>query len=110
MAHPGGPRKTLSILSPQADVTSAGTPERIASSDLWVQSCIIQAHVTNTGYVYVGSSSVLADDSTGLALAAGASFEITSDTHRTISSRFNLYELWIDATTSGNKIVVFYTL
>lgn len=84
-----------SIASFQASVTTAGTRVQLASN-----ACIsltIKAKPTNTGYIYVGDSSV--SSSTGFILSASDSISYDVD---------NTDLIYIDSSVNGEGVSVTY--
>jgi len=80
----------------QKTVTSAGTAEALGSSTA-IDSITIKALATNTGNIYVGSSSV--DDTNGFVLDAGDTVSLDID---------NLADVYIDADTNGEGVSFIY--
>ena len=97
-------KKVFTILATQPDVTSAGTPERIIATDLWVEECLIEAPATNTGVIYINSSN--ATGTNRHTLQPGQFMTISTSSRA--AATFNLKEIWFDGATSADKIVVSY--
>lgn len=78
-------------------VTTAGTPIALAASSTPAKWVIVQARVTNTGYIAVGGAGVLATLSTGtgILLAPGESVPLPCD---------DLADIYIDATVNGESV------
>lgn len=81
-------------------VTTAGTAEALSSSSVKVVWVTIQAKLDNTGYIYVGASTV--SSTRGIVLQAGDSF-----TFQTVERRYtyDLSKIYIDASVSGEGVV-----
>ena len=82
-------------------VTTAGTAERLVSSETACRKVTIMAELDNTGYVVVGDSTVVASLSTRRGIPLGAGTSITLDVE-------NLYPIYLDAETSGDGVTYIY--
>lgn len=82
-------------------VTSAGTAERLVSSNTKCKKVTIMALIMNTDYVVVGSSTVVANATTRRGIALSAGMSITLDVE-------DLYDLWIDSVVSGEGVMFLY--
>ena len=80
------------------DVAAAGTAEAISATDLGFWDVTIQAKITNTGYVYVGDSSVSNSDY-GVALPAGGSITL---------SKGDFNDIFLDVDTNGEGVTCYY--
>lgn len=82
-------------------VTSAGTAVRLVAANTSCRKVDIQALLTNTDTVVVGSSTVVAAEGTrrGLALVPGASVTLRV---------LDLYPLYVDAVVSGEGVSYAY--
>ena len=82
-------------------VTTAGTRERLASTNTPCRKVTIMALLENTDYIVVGSSTVVASAGSrqGIPLSAGAS--ITLDVE-------DLYPIYIDSVVSGEGVSYLY--
>lgn len=71
---------------------------------------LIEAPLSNTGYIYIAGDEDSASDGNGHRLGAGECLEIQADSIATDGdhSWLDLYELWWDGDTTGNKLVVSY--
>jgi hypothetical protein len=95
------------MLTPQPDVTSGGTPERISSTNIFTRALIIEAHVDNTGTIYISDSEANISSDNKHALDAGDRMHFSADNWGDISIHYNIKQLWFDGTT-GDKLVVSY--
>lgn len=93
----------------QPSLTSAGTGQRVISTDLYCRSAVIQALKTNSGFVYLGDSVANSAAGKGHALAPGESLPIGGDNfHQGRSVEFNLKNIYFDGDTTGNKLNIHY--
>lgn len=78
-------------------VTAAGADERLVSAITWAKWVTIQAQTDNTGIIAVGGSGVDATvaTGTGIALTAGSMTTIPCE---------DLYDIYVDATVSGDGV------
>ena len=81
-------------------VSSAGTRVACSSATLPVASVLIQADVSNSGYLYVGDVTVTS--SNGIALSAGDAIEYSIDVNGR-ADELDLKDIYLDAQTNGNK-------
>jgi len=81
------------------NVTTAGTAVPVSATSLGYAEVTIQAKKGNTGYIYVGDSSV-SDSVYGVALSAGASVTLQG-------GDFN--DIYIDSDTNGEGVTALYT-
>lgn len=103
-------KQIFTILATQPDLASAGTPQRLSASDLWVRSATIEALSSNSGNVFIGDSSANASSAKGHRLQAGEAMTLGGDTFHSDSMIFNLKEVWFDGTVNGSKLIVSYML
>ena len=88
-------------------VTTAGTAEHLVASPLHAEALCLQAKratTDNTGNVHIGLSDLDAGVIEYIELAPGDYWEPPIPEGRDI----NLYDLWIDADTSGDGVTGFY--
>jgi hypothetical protein len=88
-------------------VSSSGTPVPLSSSSVRTAACHIQADPSNTGVIYVGGVNLDATHR-GVVLSPDRGTEITGPHIRGIEEEFDLSEVYIDAATSGDKVIVSY--
>ena len=83
------------------EVTTAGTAERLVSTNTPCRKLTIMAELDNSDYVVVGGSGVVAALATrqGIPLSAGTS--ITLDV-------YDLYEVWVDSVVSTEGVTFLY--
>lgn len=80
------------VVSGRKTVTASGTAESLGSSTVLTQGLIIKALRTNTGYVYIGDSSVDKNTSKQNELSAGEAVSISIN---------NLNKVYIDSDNNG---------
>lgn len=98
----------MKVITWQRTVTTAGTAVRLATSSFKVRKAAIKALSTNSGIVYVGKE-YNADDvqsSTGWELSAKESLSLEPDTKTGNSTFVDLYDIWVDAASNGDKVCV----
>lgn len=94
-------------------VTTAGTAERLSSTDLIVRMAEIQAASDNTGLMFIGTSSSTASAANGIALTKGTAtvpsgvLEIGNMSNQS-GPRVNLKDIWVDSATNGDQVNVLY--
>lgn len=95
-------------------VASAGTPERVSATDLLVRKAWFVYSFSNTGTTgYVGNSAANAVAAKGLVLVKPTAtvpsqpVEI-GDLGHNAGPRFNLKEIWVDSSSNGDEVNVFY--
>ena len=88
------------IISGSKDVTTAGTRERIKSSDSFCFFATIQAKQTNAGEVYVGGDTVSSSDGGQLLAGDSITFPVVARWYK-----YNLKDVWVDAATDGDGVV-----
>lgn len=71
---------------------------------------MIEALGSNSGYIYIADSQANAQGTNRNQLAAGEALEITVDNAVGDSDNLyiDLYNIWIDASVTGNRAVVSY--
>ncbi len=94
------------IVTGTKTITTAGTQLPIATSKTLVTSIVIQAHPANTGYIYVGDSTV--DANTGIRLSAGDKFSISVDPRNQGASLIDLNKLYLDTSVNGEGARLLY--
>ena len=84
-------------------VTTAGTRERLVSTNTPCKKVTIMALLENTDYIVVGSSTVVASAGSrqGIPLSAGASITLDID---------DLYPVYIDSVVNGEGVSYLYQL
>jgi hypothetical protein len=88
-------------------VTTAGTQVALVSSSTNISSVIIQANPANTGYIFVGDSTV--DSSSGVRLSAGEKLSIVIDpNHKLPDALINLNTIYIDSSVDAEGVRFFY--
>lgn len=98
---------TLTELA-QLTLTTATTRQAVSATELHVESAIFTAAPSNTGYIYIGSSSASATRFIK-ALAPGESWSVAINvSNQGDSSYIALESINWDADTSGNKMNVGY--
>lgn len=89
----------MALKSLSKTVASAGTAERLQSSDQLVRSVVVQAKRANTGRVYVGDATVSSSDP---GVVAGDRLELRGD------PLLNLFDVLVDVDTDGEGVDVWY--
>lgn len=89
-------------------VTTAGTRVQLTTSALLAPSFYIEALGTNTGFIYVGDSSV--SSTLYMArLSAGQGFSLSGVSEgRGIGGEISLSTIWIDSSVNGEKALWSY--
>lgn len=106
-----GRQKSLGLVT----VVTAGTPVQAHSTDVWCESYMVEPFVGNTGRIYVGLSST--DFRAGTTDMIGYCPVPTANVVSVFSSgrgsngaaSFNLKNIWLDASVSGEGAVISYT-
>ena len=88
-------------------VTTAATREQLTTAEKHVTSATIQAEISNTGYVYVGNSSVSSTQYAWL-LVAGASVSLDAIKLGLADAKIDLSEIWLDVQVSTDGVSVGY--
>jgi hypothetical protein len=96
------------MLTPQPTLASAGNPQRLSTTDIWVRSFVIEAHENNDGVLYLSSSESLASSNNRHCFHAGDRMHFKVDNWGGLDGFFNLYDLWIDGSSSNDLFVVSY--
>jgi len=94
----------MAIVATTKTVTSAGTAEALTSSSVLASSVIIRAMEDNTGYVYVGDSTV--SSSTG-ALEQRTTIAFGGDNN---VGTIDLADVYVDADTNGDGVDIWYVV
>ena len=84
------------------DVASAGTRVQLDSNDYKLVSLLMIAHSDNGGRIYYGGSDVAS--STQFGLEAGESVTIPAPVRGNGIAPFNLSEIYIDTSNSGDGV------
>ena len=87
-------------------VTTAGTRERLTTSNKAVASVVLQAESSNTGVVYVGDSQVSA--SNGIALNASNTIAFTNDDLGSSDAKISMKDIWLDVSVSTDGVMAIY--
>jgi hypothetical protein len=85
-------------------IASSGTPQQISSNDTQARWALVTCPATNSGTVYIGSSSVLASSKNGAPVFAGGSIFLPPG----INASYNLAQFYADSTSSGDKVSFLY--
>lgn len=96
--------KSPTLTSSLKTVTTAGTEERLASTSTKYHMLILQAECDNTGYVYIGGSTVASTN--GIRLSACESFTFSGSTFQGTNTTFDLYEIWVDVSVNGDGVKI----
>ena len=95
-------------------VATAGTKVQVNASSTYITSAYFEAQAGNTGSIYLGDSGV-SSSSFITALSPGQGFAWTVDIHTgmhpstsTTGPELQLNTIYVDASTSGNKVQVTY--
>jgi hypothetical protein len=81
-------------------VTTAGTRVPLSATSLPTNSVLIQADTANTGYIYVGDSTVASTN--GHVLSAGDAIEIRIDVNGRVDE-VDLADIYVDASVNSQK-------
>lgn len=90
-------------------VTTAGTEVRVSTGNERPSSIYFEALGTNTGYIYVGLSTV--SSTVYIArLSAGQGFSISADSTGSarLGADLKLSDYWVDSSVNGEKVQVTY--
>jgi hypothetical protein len=91
------------VTLPQVTVATAGTEQRIAASSVEnVVAVYLSVPAANNGVIIAGDSSVAA--TVGRIIEKSTTFEIVAPQGHYI----DIYNIWVDAATSGDKVNVSY--
>lgn len=90
-----------SIVDGSKTITVAGTPVALSATSVSISKVEIHSLISNAGYVYVGASTVSAVSGSerGHLIPTGASFTIFIN---------DLNKVYVDSTTSGDKVTFLY--
>jgi hypothetical protein len=80
-------------------VAQAGVRQRLSDSHVLVSSATVQSFRTNTGYQYVGDSTV--DANNGQEFAPGDVAEIDAPQGARGPEEFDLFDVFVDSTTNN---------
>lgn len=86
-------------------VTTSGTRVPLFSTETPAKTCTIQALKGNTNDIFVGSVTV-STSVYGVRLTPGTSFSFSVGS--VFDSRIDLSQIYLDATTNGEAVSVFY--
>lgn len=85
-------------------VTTAGTRVQLTTSNINVNSIIIQAKSGNTGKIYVGTSAVSSTRCVA-ELSAGQSWNFDfTDVQKGILETLNISQIWLDSSVNGEGV------
>lgn len=87
-------------------VSSAGTRERLTTSDIRVISVTIQAIQANTNDVYAGDDQV--SSSKGIELDSTDSITLDAKNYGMGQATISLKDIWLDVDTGGEGVNVLY--
>lgn len=94
-------------------VTTAGTRVALSATELKVATAVVQALASNTGYITLGSSTVVASTFRGLTIEAASSgstpASISLVSSRDGANEIDLSQIFIDSELNGNGVAVFWT-
>ena len=89
-------------------VATAGTEQQVSTSEIPITTIVFTADPTNTGYIYVGDSSV-SSTRAAMVLAAGQAGSMSQDMGGLAGGdEYYLSDLWVDTSVNGNKVYVSY--
>ncbi len=88
-------------------VTTAGTRVQVSTVDLFVKKIVVAGHAANTGHIYLGTVTV--SSTVGLHLKVGAPpVVIEAGQVSGRDDQFNLKNLYVDSSVSGEKVSILY--
>ncbi len=90
-------------------VAAAATPEQLASETTLCISCVIQALSSNTGDVFVGSTSNLTDHAganPGIRLEAGDTYTLADFTKTGNDLAIDLADFYLKVGSDGEGVVI----
>ena len=90
-------------------VTTAGTQVAITPSTIRSPKVVISAEPDNTGYIYVGDSTVSSADCARV-LSAGDSLELSIGDYASGASGWELSSIYIDSEVNGDGVFVGYSV
>ena len=88
-------------------VTAAGTQEQLSTSNIKVLAVTISAERSNTGFIYVGDSTV-SSTNYGVDLDAADSVTFTAPDMGIKHGNISLEDIWIDCSVSGDGVAAMY--
>lgn len=93
-------------------VPSAGTFKQVITTDLWVESYMVEPWFENTGKTWVGKSTATKDGVGIHAVLPVPHTNVISSFNRKgkLSRSFNLKDLYIGVDTDGESAIVSYNL
>ena len=95
-------------------VTSSGTAVALSSTNLKVNTAIVQAEHDNTRYILVGGATALYSTGRGISLGVPVADttppSVVFSSSRDGSNEVDLNDIYIDAETNGDGVKVVYTL
>ena len=84
-------------------VTTATTREQLTTGIIDVPAALLQAELSNTGYVYVGDDQV-SSTNYGVCLAAGDVYTLSAETLGWSKAYISLKDIWLDVGTSTDGV------
>ena len=88
-------------------VTTAATRVQVSTTDLFVKKIVVCGHSANTGHIYLGTVAVSA--TVGLQLKVGHNpVPIDAPLVDGHADMFNLKNMYVDASVSGEKVSILY--
>lgn len=88
-------------------VTADTTQERLITSNISVPAVLLQAELSNTGYVYVGDSEVSATNY-GVCLSAGDVYTLSAEELGWGKSFISMKDVWLDVSVAGDGVSCMY--
>lgn len=99
----------MNIANSSKTVTTAGTRVQFTTGSDLVTSVYVEALGSNTGYIYVGLSTVSSTVYISrLAAGEGVTIAVDSVSKHTAGSMFSLSSIWLDSSVNGEKALVSY--
>lgn len=86
-------------------VTTAGTAVRVSAASRKVSALAVKSISTNTGLMYLGGTDV---DNTFAPISAGDSFSLQAPQTMGNTIEFDLADLWVDASVSGEFLDLYF--
>lgn len=88
-------------------VTTAGTRVQLTATNTYVMAVTIQGNGANTGFIYVGDSSVSA--TRGVELDAGQAVTLSGTvTQKGTIELLNLADIWLDSSVNAETAHIVY--
>lgn len=103
-------KQLMETLSPQPTLSSAGTPQRVATSTVPTRTIIFEAAAGNVGVIKVADSEAKASTVNAHSLDAGAHFTVGVDNFGNVDAFLDINNFWFDSSESGDKLVVSYLI